>query len=113
MIVYYNIKFYFPPPQVDIHYRIAWRLNYSTSTFCDQNTIEGGALIGPHTAGYLMCHEGCGTTPTRIGNVQIRCTDFSVVEDWITGVQNYDFDFSRAGQFLIRLVSMHAISLAH
>lgn len=86
---------------MNINYRVAWRLNYSNSTLCNQSKIQSGELMGPAGAGYIMCQEGCGNVPVRVGNVLVKCTDYSVSEDWMTGVNNYNYDFPRNGQFVL------------
>ena len=74
--------------QAIITFRIGWRRSYNSYTFCDQNTISSGQLIGIN--GYLQCRDRC---LGNIGSLQFRCTDFSTNEDWTIGTNSFQYTF--------------------
>ena len=76
--------------QVEVNFRLYWQLDYSATTRCNRETIASGQLIGPETPGYLECVDGC-TSTSRVSDVSIRCTAYSVLGNWMYGVRNHSY----------------------
>ncbi|KAJ8025225.1 Hyalin [Holothuria leucospilota] len=75
-----------PPPQgtfptVLFDYRVAFRNSYGPQHFCDQTTIDSDTINAGQ--GFLKCDNGCTSLND---DFDYKCTDFSVVGDWTTGV---------------------------
>ncbi|XP_071964990.1 uncharacterized protein [Antedon mediterranea] len=70
------------PNQIDVSWRISWRRGRQ---HCDENTIANELLSSGE--GSLSCTSGCS------GGVSLSfyCTDFSVSEDWTSGVNSVTF----------------------
>ena len=76
--------------QVEINVRVSWRRDYTERTFCDDDVILSGDLIGPVDAGYIMCVDNCDD---NIGNMDFQCTDFSTAEEWVSGLRTHRYAF--------------------
>ncbi|XP_033103598.1 integrin beta-like protein A [Anneissia japonica] len=70
---------------IEISWRISWRRSVSSGYFCDDSAIENGVLKSGE--GDLDCVSPCS------GGVDLTfyCTDFSVSEDWSSGVNTVTF----------------------
>ena len=62
---------------------MAWRQSFSNFNTCDpaQETLL-------NTDGNLQCIDGCVGT---ISNLSFICTDFSIIDDWVTGTGTTNF----------------------
>ena len=65
--------------QIEITHRVAWR---RVSDYCDANTPPTQLF----SDGDLTCRSGCLGI---IGSMSFYCTDYSVSEDWTSGVRTY------------------------
>ncbi|XP_033106419.1 uncharacterized protein LOC117108507 [Anneissia japonica] len=92
------------PNQIEISWRISWRRSYS-GLYCDDGTIANGALVSGQ--GQLICDISCSN---RVG-LSFYCTDFSVGEDWTSGVNTVTFD-AGTPSFEMRFSGRDWISLA-
>ncbi|XP_053392818.1 uncharacterized protein LOC123564214 isoform X2 [Mercenaria mercenaria] len=66
--------------EIDVDYRISWRMSYGSYFTCSDNTIKNGISIGGH--GKIECFSNCYGT---FGYLYYKCTDYSSVEDWSSG----------------------------
>lgn len=74
------------PLQLEITHRMAWRRTSSSNTACNTADIGTIRLFG---SGSLTCRSGCSGT---VGSLEFYCTDFDVVEDWVTGDRTYIYN---------------------
>ena len=83
-------------------FRLGFRRS-SSGYFCDENTISNGSLIGSGESWNAQCNPS-GACPSRtIGDTRYLCTDFSSVEDWSIGENNFTYSFpSSHDQWLVR-----------
>jgi len=65
---------------IDITQRYSWRRSRGHITYCDSSTIRSRQIVA--NVGYMICRVGC--TGIKL-NVGIRCTDYSIADDWIVG----------------------------
>ncbi|XP_062621620.1 uncharacterized protein LOC134283182 [Saccostrea cucullata] len=72
--------------EVLVTFRMAWRRSYSGVTMCNKTTIEDGDVIA--ALGDVMCFD-CSSFSSKISDVGIVCTDFSVQEDWTQGERSF------------------------
>ena len=72
---------------VEITQRFGWRRDYSPLTRCNDHTISTGNLTGE--AGDLLCTSGCATAGQNLGSVQVYCTDYSIMNNWMVGERSY------------------------
>ncbi|KAJ8032100.1 Integrin beta-like protein D [Holothuria leucospilota] len=70
-------------PEVLFSYRVSWRRDIY---FCNQQRIDN--MIPIRGEGYLLCGNGCSTL---VDTFDFICTDFSVDENWTTGVGTSSF----------------------
>ena len=74
--------FSFPPPQIEVTHRIAWRRSFDNFSNCNPaaRTLFADIRFG---GGDLRCIQGCVGS---ISPTSFRCTDFSISEDWVSGI---------------------------
>ncbi len=63
---------------------------------CNQSIIDSGQLIGE---GLLSCVSGCRGS---VGSLMVRCTDYSLSEDWSTGTNSLTASFGAGTQVTLR-----------
>ena len=73
--------------QIRFFHRIAWRRT-ATTNFCTSSDIGTDKLFG---TGDLVCASGCSGL---VGNLSYFCTDFSVLEDWVSGERSFTYNIS-------------------
>lgn len=71
--------------QIEVTHRIAWRRSWS-GLGCTDSDIGTLRTFG---FGNVDCRDGCSG---RLGNLTFHCTDFDLVEDWISGERTYITD---------------------
>ena len=69
--------------QIIITHRIAWRRSWP-NLFCENSDITAKTLF--HEGSDLVCSSGCVGT---VGPLDFFCTDFSTVEDWVSGEKSF------------------------
>ena len=69
--------------QIQIFHRVSWRRSRDQNSACKPD--EGTLLNGQ---GSLECRSGCLGT---VGDMSFHCTDFSILEDWVTGTRAYNY----------------------
>ena len=83
--------------------RISWRRDYRERTLCDDGVIDREDLIGPEDAGYIMCiTENCGSED-NIGSLDFICTDYSIDDNWASGLLKRVHTFPGPGVYQTRL----------
>ena len=79
---YYFKIIFFPAPQIEITHRIAWRRTFNDNyTSC--NPASGGLLVTGGDLDQCTAIDNCNDV---IGDTSFRCTDFSIQEDWVSGI---------------------------
>ena len=91
--------------QVDFTFRLAFRRSYSGDYHCDSSTVSSQGIIG---SGGSWQAEAQGYS-YNIANTGFHCTDYSVYEDWSSGENAFNYNFSSTGPWVVRLV--HIISV--
>jgi RHS repeat-associated protein len=69
---------------VQITQRYGWRRDFSADTMCDEDKIRSQILTGE--TGDLWCMTGCQGS---LGSVQVYCTDFNLIDDWMVGERTF------------------------
>ncbi|KAL3881709.1 hypothetical protein ACJMK2_028110 [Sinanodonta woodiana] len=77
--------------ELEISYRVSWT---RSTYFCDQTTISSGTLIS--TGDVMNCFVNCNG---KIGDLNFKCTDFSVAEDWTTGQGSIVYKFPSSNSY--------------
>ncbi|KAK3104804.1 hypothetical protein FSP39_010451 [Pinctada imbricata] len=95
--------------KIEITYRISWRSSYSSNHHCDSNTIADDDINDGE--GSLICRT-CSPQET-IGRMNYKCTDFSEIDDWTTGINSIIFDYGSRTEFYIGYSSSAWISLQY
>jgi len=67
--------------QIVVRFRISWRLTYDDNTYCDDDVIANGQMIGSDK---MTCFNGC---KGGVGSLKFQCTDYSPrgEGDWSSG----------------------------
>ena len=109
LLIYSFIIFY----QMRVTFRLAFRRSFSSSYNCDQSIISSGSLLGSGDSWRTQCVDYYGydsqCNGRNIADTGFRCTDYSSVEDWSMGENNFTYDFpSLHDKWLVR----YAILLA-
>ena len=84
--------------QVHFSFRLAFR---RSSVYCDENTVRSKGIIG--SGGYWQAVSSRHYT-SNIANARFQCTDYSAYGDWSSGENSFNYSFSHAGPWLVRLV---------
>ena len=74
--------------QVEFTHRLAWR----DASICSADALREGTPLGE---GSLGCRSGCSGD---IGSTKIRCTDFSITQNWYAGQASNTFTFAAGTQ---------------
>lgn len=76
--------------QVFFSFKMAWNLSeYECTT----------ALIAPE--GDWYCLKGCDSV-RPVASTAIRCTGFSIKNEWMSGENTFKYNFPSAGPFVVR-----------
>ncbi|XP_068721771.1 uncharacterized protein [Montipora capricornis] len=98
--------------KIDMTFRLGFRRS-SSGFFCDENTISNGSLIGSVDSWNAQCNPSGACLSRSIGDTRYLCTDFSSVEDWSIGENNFTYSFpSFHDQWLVSYSSCCWISLS-
>ena len=73
--------------QMEFTQRLAYRRDYNTACFCDQNTINSGTLFSP--VANIICKTGCSYANQVIGTTDEYCSAFSVQDNWSYGHKSW------------------------
>ena len=96
--------------QLRFTFRLAFRRSFSSSYYCDQNTIGNGRLLG---SGDSWTAETCDYNCSRstIADTGFRCTDYSSNEDWSVGENNFTHTFSSSySTWIVRYVPSYNLT---
>ena len=77
--------------QIMITHRIAWRRSWSETTECEESHKNTTTPFYASPGENLYCVEGCSGV---VGEMTFFCTDFSILEDWVTGERSYIYNIS-------------------
>ena len=97
-----------PSVQIQFTYSFAWRLSYSSATYCDNTYLAGGPnanlLNGPSYN--ILCVAGCTSANQIVATTKIICTAFSppTQEDWMYG--------TASSLFIVPMSANYQISFA-
>ena len=69
--------------------RWGWKRSYNAATYCDDNTISAGTLIGINSN--IICKTGCYTVNEKIDTTTFICTQFSIADDWTMGEKIFKY----------------------
>ncbi|XP_068721857.1 uncharacterized protein [Montipora capricornis] len=98
-------------------FRLGFRRSFSSSYFCNQNTISSGSLLGSGGSWNADCVSYSYSylcNSRKIGDTGFRCTDYSTVEDWSIGENNFTYSFpSQVDEWRVRYTSCCWISLSY
>ena len=97
--------------QLRFTFRLAFRRSFSSSYYCDQNTIGNGRLLG---SGDSWTAETCDYNCSRstIADTGFRCTDYSSNEDWSVGENNFTHTFSDDTTSIVRYVPLYNLTFS-
>lgn len=87
--------------QVLADFRIVWKRNSNqlNSTYCDDDHIARGGLLGDNDNSYgWQCKSGCDVTD---GHFDAVCTQYDVEDDWSLGTGVANFNITGDGEFEI------------
>ena len=81
--------------QIRFYFGLGFRRSYSYSYNCDQSIKSSGRLLGSGDSWRAACANYSGynsqCNSKTIGDTGFRCTDFSSVEDWSLGENNFTY----------------------
>jgi hypothetical protein len=70
-------------------------------TFCDQSTIQNYGSVGPSYN--IDCRIGCtldgGSTISTIGTTAVKCTAFSILNNWSQGEETFYATIPKTSHF--------------
>lgn len=92
--------------QVHFNFRLAFQ---RSSHHCDQNTISQGTLLGggSWTAQGMNASNPQSSSLITVGSAAYFCTDFSTIEDWTMGENNFTYTFpSTSEEWSVRYVPL-------
>ena len=89
--------------QLRFTFRLAFRRSFSSSYYCDQNTIVSRSLLGSGGSSYAKCNYCSSTTIVSTG---FRCTDYSSNEDWSMGENNFNYTFSFYNRWVVTYIPL-------
>ena len=93
--------------QLRFTFRLAFRRSFSSSYYCDQNTIGNGSLRGSGGSWNAKCNY-CSST-TTIASTGFHCTDYSSNEDWSMGENNFNYTFSFYDRWVVRYSPLFSV----
>ena len=85
--------------QIEITYRISWRMSTSYNYWCNDTTVAGN--VQNQGQGQLTCLYNCNSNIMILRRMTYKCTDYNVVEDWSTGLNSVVFDYGIMTNFYI------------
>ena len=89
--------------QLRFTFRLAFRRSFSSSYYCDQNTIGSRSLLGSGGSSYAKCNYCSSTTIVSTG---FRCTDYRSNEDWSMGENNFNYTFSFYNRWVVTYIPL-------
>ena len=89
--------------QLRFTFRLAFRRSFSSSYYCDQNTIGSRSLLGSAGSSYAKCNYCSSTTIVSTG---FRCTDYRSNEDWSMGENNFNYTFSFYNRWVVTYIPL-------
>ena len=72
-------------------FRLAFRRSFSSTYYCDQNTVNNNGIIG--YGDYWRVQNLPSGSSYTIGSTGHHCTDFSTSEDWSQGENTFNATF--------------------
>ena len=90
--------------QVDFAFRLAFRRSFSADLYCDAHTVASKGLISSGV--WQASSPGYSYT---VGNASYHCTEFSAIEDWSAGQNQFSFTFPHPGPWHVRWASHDAL----
>jgi hypothetical protein len=90
--------------------RMGYRRSSSDVTYCDENTIKNGTLIGHGLK--ILCDQNCVNSHEVVGTATVYCQAYSEFEDYSYGLKSFDYRAKKTDNLQVNLVSNDWMNLA-
>ncbi|KAK3102417.1 hypothetical protein FSP39_011250 [Pinctada imbricata] len=74
--------------ELDVNYRTFWQKSYRKDYFCNASTVAAAKTI--NAEGELKTVGGC--KGRNLTSLPLQCTDYSEVDDWMSGTNSLEFE---------------------